>query len=319
MLREDSEMVSVDIDLLQRNYFAGSLTYLYRDSRIQTLMRNGLQEKKRSFFVVVGDHSKDAIVKLNYIMNHMTVQNKSILWAYSKNLLNFTSHRQKRENKIKKEIKRGQREANDKDPFELFVSLHDIRYVYYKETEKILGNTYGMCILQDFEAVTPNILARTIETVEGGGLVVLLLKGMNSLKQLYTLSMDVHSRYRTEAYNDVVNRFTERFILSLGKNESCLVIDDELNVLPISGARGVTPLPPPDLDQPKSESQQQLDDMKDSLQDTQPVGSLIKLSKTIDQAKALLTFVQAIEEKTLRSTVTLTAARGMRFQEGWYL
>jgi hypothetical protein len=25
-------------------------------------MRNGLQEKKRSFFVVVGDHSKDAIV-----------------------------------------------------------------------------------------------------------------------------------------------------------------------------------------------------------------------------------------------------------------
>jgi N-acetyltransferase 10 len=46
-----------------------------------------------------------------------------------------------------------------------------------------------MCILQDFEAVTPNTLARTIETVEGGGCVVLLLKSMNSLKQLYTMTM----------------------------------------------------------------------------------------------------------------------------------
>jgi N-acetyltransferase 10 len=220
------------------------------------------------------------------------------------------SHRKKRENKIKKEIKRGIREANTEDPFELFVSLHNIRYTYYKETDKILGNTYGMCILQDFEALTPNLLARTIETVEGGGLVVLLLKGMTSLKQLYTLSMDIHSRYRTEAHDDVTARFNERFILSLGKCESCLVIDDELNVLPISGGKNVTALPPPDLDEPKSESQKELDNMKEALQDTQPVGSLVTLAKTVDQAKALLTFVDAIAEKTLRSTVTLTAARG---------
>lgn len=167
-----------------------------------------------------------------------------------------------------------------------------------------------MCILQDFEAMTPNILARTIETVEGGGLVVLLLKGMSSLKQLYSLSMDVHSRYRTEAHDDVVARFNERFILSLGSCQSCLVIDDELNVLPISGGKEVKALPPPDLDQPKTAKQKELDDMKESLQDTQPVGSLVSLAKTVDQAKALLTFVDAIAEKTLRSTVALTAARG---------
>ena len=52
-----------------------------------------------------------------------------------------------------------------------------------------MGNTYGMCVLQDFEAITPNLLARTIETVEGGGLVVLMLKTMTSLKQLYTMTM----------------------------------------------------------------------------------------------------------------------------------
>ena len=60
---------------------------------------------------------------------------------------------------------------------------------YYKESHKILGNTYGMCVLQDFEAITPNLLARTIETVEGGGLIVILLKTMTSLRKLYTMAM----------------------------------------------------------------------------------------------------------------------------------
>jgi N-acetyltransferase 10 len=282
------------------------------DSRIPALIRNGVQEKKRSFMVVVGDRAKDVIVHLHYIMSSVDIkQNKSVLWAYKKDLLGFTSHRKKREAKIRKEVKGGMREANTEDPFELFVTLHNIRYVYYKETDKILGNTYGMCILQDFEAITPNLLARTIETVEGGGLVLLLLKGMKSLKQLYTLSMDVHSRYRTEAHEDVVARFNERFILSLGSCESCLVVDDELNVLPISGGKNVKPLPPPVTeDEGFNDAKKELKQIKENLADTQPVGSLITLAKTVDQAKALLTFVDAISEKTLRSTVTLTAARG---------
>ncbi|KIW97657.1 uncharacterized protein Z519_01241 [Cladophialophora bantiana CBS 173.52] len=282
------------------------------DSRIPALIRNGVQEKKRSFIVVVGDRAKDVIVHLHYIMASVDIkQNRSVLWAYKKDLLGFTSHRKKREAKIRKEIKRGIRDPDAEDPFELFVTLHNIRYVYYKETDKILGNTYGMCILQDFEAITPNLLARTVETVEGGGLVLLLLKGMKSLKQLYTMSMDVHSRYRTEAHDDVVARFNERFILSLGNCEACLVVDDELNVLPISGGKNVQPLPPPSSESENVlPTQKELKEIKDSLADSRPVGPLINLAKTVDQAKALLTFVDAISEKTLRSTVTLTAARG---------
>ena len=80
-----------------------------------------------------------------------------------------------------------------------------------------MGNTYGMAILQDFEALTPNLLARTIETVEGGGIIVLLLKTMTSLKQLYTLSMDVHARYRTESSQDTVARFNERWAISISQ------------------------------------------------------------------------------------------------------
>lgn len=282
------------------------------DSRIPALIQNGIQEKKRNFFVIVGDRAKDIIVNLYHIRSQFDIkQNKSVLWAYKKDLLGFTSHRKKREAKIKREVKRGIREANDEDPFELFVTLNQIRYVYYKETEKILGNTYGMCILQDFEAITPNLLARTIETVEGGGTVIMLLKSMNSLKQLYTLSMDIHSRYRTEAHDDVVARFNERFILSLGSCDSCLVIDDEMNVLPISGGKNVKPLPPPeDAGDNSKGTKKELEKIKDDLAESQPVGSLVNLARTVDQAKALLTFVDAIAEKTLRSTVTLTAARG---------
>ena len=261
---------------------------------------------------MVGDRAKDVIVHLHYIMSSVDMkQNKSVLWAYKKDLLGFTSHRKKRENKIRKEIKRGIREPNTEDPFELFLTLHNIRYVYYKETEKILGNTFGMCILQDFEAITPNLLARTIETVEGGGMVLLLLKGMKSLKQLYTLSMDVHARYRTEAHNDVVARFNERFVLSLGSCDYCLFVDDELNVLPISGGKNVKPLPPPDPEEEgNTKARKELEGIKERLVDTQPVGSLVQIARTVDQAKALLTFVDAIAEKTLRNTVTLTAARG---------
>ncbi|CAG8448327.1 11587_t:CDS:10 [Acaulospora colombiana] len=167
-----------------------------------------------------------------------------------------------------------------------------------------------MCVLQDFEALTPNLLARTIETVEGGGVIVLLLKTMKSLKQLYTLTMDVHSRYRTEAHDDVTARFNERFILSLGSCENCLVVDDELNVLPISAGKNVKPLPLNLSEESISEQQAQLKELKASLADTQPVGSLVATAKTLDQGKAVLTFVDAISEKRLRSTVTLTASRG---------
>ncbi|ORX58725.1 DUF699-domain-containing protein [Hesseltinella vesiculosa] len=280
------------------------------DSRIHTLIKNCVQTKHRSFFVIIGDKGRDQIVNLHWLLSQAQVTSRpSVLWCYKKEL-GFTTHRKKREAKIKRDIKKGIREANEDDPFELFVTVTNIRYAYYKETQNILGSTYGMCVLQDFEAITPNTLARTIETVEGGGMVVLLLKNMNSLKQLYTMTMDVHSRYRTEAHHDVVGRFNERFILSLGASESCLVVDDELNVLPISKGKHVKPLPPVSGDDAKTEQQVELEELKESLADTEPVGSLVKNARTVDQAKAILTFIEAISEKSLRSTVTLTAGRG---------
>jgi N-acetyltransferase 10 len=175
-----------------------------------------------------------------------------------------------------------------------------------------------MLVLQDFEALTPNLMARTVETVEGGGLVIVLLRTVQSLKQLYAMTMDVHARYRTEAAADVVPRFNERFILSLGKCPNCLVCDDELNVLPLSKS-ALRRLGDPSIIEKgdggevltrTTPEQRELEELKDSLKDTPHVGVLVDLAKTLDQAKALLVFLEACSEHTSKSTVAMTAARG---------
>ncbi|CAG2245783.1 KRE33 [Mytilus edulis] len=254
------------------------------DNRLRILIENGVAEKHRSMFVVVGDHGRDQVVILHHMLSKATVRARpSVLWCYKKEL-GFSSHRKKRMKQLQKKIKSGKLDVKEDDPFELFVASTNIRYCYYAETHKILGQTFGMCILQDFEALTPNLLARTIETVEGGGVVVILLKTMASLKQLYTMSMDVHARYRTESHQDVVGRFNERFLLSLTSCKNCMVIDDQFNMLPVSShILNIQPVPAKSMEDALSPQEQELRDLKDSLQDTQPVGSIVNCCKTLDQ------------------------------------
>ncbi|XP_074650514.1 RNA cytidine acetyltransferase-like [Tubulanus polymorphus] len=281
------------------------------DNRIRVLIENGVAEKHRSLYVIVGDRGRDQVVILHHMLSKAVVKSRpSVLWCYKKEL-GFSSHRKKRMRQLQKKIKTGKLDVNEDDPFELFIASTNIRYCYYSETHKILGNTYGMLVLQDFEAMTPNLLARTVETIEGGGIVVILLRTMTSLKQLYAMTMDVHTRYRTESHQDVVGRFNERFILSLASCKTCMVIDDQLNILPVSSHMlSIEPVPPKPVEDRLSPSEKDLKDLQTSLQDTQPVGVLVNCCKTLDQGKALLKFVEAISEKTLRSTVVMTAARG---------
>jgi len=279
------------------------------DNRIRVLIENCVQQKHRSMIAIVGEKARDQVVLIHHMLSKASVKARpSVLWCYKKEL-GFSSNRKKKMKKLEHKIKSGKMNVNEDDPFELFIASTNIRYAYYHETHKILGNTYGMCVLQDFEALTPNLLARTIETVEGGGSVVIILKGVSSLKKLYTMTMDVHARYRTESHKDVINRFNERFILSLANNTASIFIDDQLNILPISNhIKTIEKCPQGRI--AASDYETELSELKESLQDTQPIGSLINQCRTLDQAKSVLKFVEAISEKTLRSTVSLTAARG---------
>lgn len=57
------------------------------------------------------------------------------------------------------------------------------------------------------------------------------------------LFQDVHERFRTESHSESAARFNERFLLSIASCKACVVMDDELNVLPISShIRSITPV-----------------------------------------------------------------------------
>ncbi len=132
------------------------------DNRIRVMIENGMALGHRTMYVVVGNKAKDQVVILHHMLTKAAVKARpSVLWCYKKEL-EFSSHRKKKMKSLQKKIKHGKLDISEEDPFELFVASTNIRYCYYKDTHKILGNTYGMAVLQDFEALTPNLLARTI-------------------------------------------------------------------------------------------------------------------------------------------------------------
>jgi len=279
------------------------------DSRIRTLLENGIKMRHRSIFVIVGDRGRDQVVNFHYLLSKMVLKGRpNVLWCYKKEL-GFSSHKKKRMKEIQKLQKKGLYDNDQDEPFELFIGSTDIRFCYYKETQNVLGNTYGMLVLQDFESLTPNILCRTIETVEGGGLVILLLKTMTSLKQLFSMTMDIHTRFRTEAHEEIRPLFNERLILSLAGCRNCLFMDDELNILNISSlAKEIAPITAEDSLNAKINKQ--LADLKESLKQNQILGPLVSLARTYDQANALMQLFDGLVEKNVRYTISMTAGRG---------
>lgn len=293
------------------------------DERVRTLLERGIQTGERNMLVLVGDHGKDQVPNLHYLLTKASSSSASrptVTWCYKKEL-GFSTHKKKRMKKMQKKMKGLQKAAGDMDNFELFLSQTDINWCYYRDSHRVLGTTTGMLVLQDFEALTPNLLARTMETVQGGGLIVFLLRTVSSLKQLYAMTMDVHARYRTEAQADVVPRFNERFILSLGKNPNCLVCDDELNVLPLSKVAlkkldgNSSAIDKDDAGEVIAKTRpedSELIALKDSLEETPHVGVLVELTKTLDQAKALIVVLEACSDKSTQNggVIAMTAGRG---------
>lgn len=89
----------------------------------------------------------------------------------------------------------------------------------------------------------------------------------------------------------MVGRFNERFLLSLASCDRCLVVDDQLHILPISSSNlKIEPVEKAIY----SESGTELESLKESLKDTQPVSVLVNCCKTIDQVSVSLLNVHSI-------------------------
>ena len=57
------------------------------DSRIPTLITNGVKLGHRTMFVMVGDRGKDQVVNLHHLLSKARVSARpSVLWCYKKEL-----------------------------------------------------------------------------------------------------------------------------------------------------------------------------------------------------------------------------------------
>lgn len=70
-------------------------------------------------------------------------------------------------------------------------------------------------------------------------------------------------------------------MLSLVSCDRCLVVDDQLTVLPISSK--VLDLVPEEKTDTQSTNDHELASLKENMKDTQPVGCLVSCCKTVDQ------------------------------------
>lgn len=281
---------------------------------IRELFERSRLRHHRSIIVVIGDRAKDQVINLYNLW--LTIREKNaaanqakpkILWCY-KNELGFSSHQHKRRKELTKKMKQGLYESESDNPFELFLTSADIRFCYYKDTQSILGSTYDVLLFQDFESLTANILCRTIETVGGGGVVFFMLKSMQSLQQLYSLSMDVHNRYKTDAFGEIQPHFNERMMLSLVVNDSVLFMDDELNMIQ-QGAAGQAALAreasasgvTDEIAQSLQTAEKNRKDLIASLETNKVIHGILSLTKTIDQAKVVLFLLDSTINRSLKS------------------
>ena len=269
---------------------------------LRMVLENGVRNKHRSFVIMVGSK---CVFQVQTIFNILTqlqqVATTSILWCYKKEQ-KFSANQEKRSKEIKKLKEKGLIIDEAANQIHLFLSSHKIRYCKYNNTASILGQTFGMLVLQDFQDITPNNLARTIETISGGGTILLLLDKMENLEDLYKVSMSFHNRMKSEAFGSTSNRFISRFLESIKKCGNCVCIDDEYNVLSkfiSSPTIEVFPV-----------NNKELAETKKKVSDLPNIGPLIDQTVTIDQARTVLHVIDIIQTNELNKVVGITASRG---------
>lgn len=280
---------------------------------VRRMFERSRSRRHRSVVVLIGDRAKDQVINLYNLWLSIrdagappNTPKPRIMWCY-KQELGFSSHQHKRRKELTKRMKQGLYESETDNPFELFLTSADIRFCYYKDTQAVLGSTFEALVLQDFESLTANILCRTIETVGGGGVVFFMLKSMSSLQQLYSLAMDVHNRYRTDAFGDVQPHFNERMMLSLIVNDSVLFMDDELNLIQHphgalgDGEEATGDGAEDEIARGLAVAEQSRVDLIASLATNRVIHGILGLTKTIDQAKVVLFLLDSTINRALKS------------------
>ena len=254
----------------------------------------------RSIILINGTNLNEIIQNIHYLWVKGSSQKKNpILWCYKnhkKHIKNF---------KISVSLNN-----NNKSQKNFSLGLN-ATYCCYDETRKILGNTFGMCILEDFELISPNVLARVIETIEGGGLILLTTQTSNSLKNLKNLSLEIYKNWNSHTFSKITSRFIKNFIFSITECQTFIHLSEDIvgfsKKIKLIHCGDVSKI---HISSKVNEKKKLYEELMANTANMEPLSSLLAKTKTFDQARALLTFIEVISNKKSYSTVILTSPRG---------
>lgn len=264
---------------------------------LDRLYKQAADRRHRTIVALVGLGAKQCIPPLHARL-HRCSSLQSIIWCY-KNCDTAVDVLAKK-----------QKVAEDDEPMLKWIKVHDPEYIPYREGGRILGRTCDMLILQDFEALTPNMAVTCMETVRGGGLIVLLLDREKSLSQLISRPTDLH----TELGRNVDCIFNRRFFKLLVRAECCVFLDQKIKVMDITPKMELDPpAGAADMHGPSTMAvcSPSLDNdilVSDSAAKLALAG-LLRLCKTADQRSVLESCMQTIDSNE-RAVVPITASRG---------
>ncbi|BBL45616.1 tRNA(Met) cytidine acetyltransferase [Nanobdella aerobiophila] len=102
--------------------------------------------------------------------------------------------------------------------------------IRYKDSDKILGKTYNILILDMYKSLTPDYLGRIIETLSGSGIGFLIIKDFDNFEGITTT---FHEHLLTPPYKieEVRKLFEYRFKNKLMQYENILIYDIDKGVI----------------------------------------------------------------------------------------
>lgn len=94
-------------------------------------------------------------------------------------------------------------------------------FLLISDTASVLGQTFSVLIIQDFEATTPNILARIIECIEGGGIIIMILPSVQTLQDIASMKMVIYFKLLFPIFTYIFLTLILSFFPSNPKSNLC--------------------------------------------------------------------------------------------------
>ncbi|AAK39838.1 hypothetical protein (nucleomorph) [Guillardia theta] len=262
------------------------------DFYLNQLLELSNKNSFRTIFLISGSNVLHEIAKIHYLLSKYTSKNKNnILWVYNDHN-SFEKLKKSKKNILVRE----------------FFENSQVRYLYYKDSKKILGNSFRICILQDLKAITPNIFLRIVETIEGGGVIILISDHLEKQKHFNLEDNYININTKSKIYLNLLGRFIENFLYALKNCPVFFFIDSDYIKFDLYKSK--ISLLNKGIESANTSKKNLYIKLVDSISNVQPINNLIKKTKTFDQARAFLSLTESIADKNKYSRIIMTSGRG---------